>query len=331
MHHAFSSQRYDQMTYRRCGTSGLMLPTLSLGCWQNFGDKSNLEEAEKLLLYAFDHGITHFDLANNYGPPPGTAETNVGRLLQKHFTAHRDELIISTKAGHYMWPGPYGECCSKKNLIASADQSLKRLGLDHVDIFYIHRDDHVTPTDEMIEALAHLIRQGKALYGGISNFQAGRTQSAKDAANRAGISLIVNQVKYSMLSRWVEENLLKTLEQNGMACMPYGPLEQGILCGKYLNDIPADSRAANPDILFLTQEKIRPDWLDKVRQLKPLADARQQSLARMALQWVLAQPTVATALIGASRVSQLEENLKTLSDPPFTAEQRQQIDAITKA
>lgn len=324
---AFQADRYDQMQYRRCGRSGLLLPAISLGCWHNFGDRANQEEARKMLIRAFDLGITHFDLANNYGPPPGSAETNVGRILKKEFAAHRDELILSTKAGYRMWPGPYGEWGSRKYLVASLDQSLKRLGVEYVDIFYSHRPDPETPLEETMAALDQVVRQGKALYAGISSYRGAQTVEAQRLLTARGTPVTIHQPSYSLLNRWVESDLLEHTDRLGIGVIAFCPLAQGLLTGKYLEGIPADSRAANPDG-FLKESAITPPLQAKLRRLNAIATERGQSLAQMALAWVLRDARVTSALIGASRVSQIEENVKALDAAPFSEEELRRIDAV---
>jgi len=325
MAEAFSDQRYDRMVYRRCGRSGLLLPAISLGCWHNFGDGDDQAEARAMLRRAFDLGLTHFDLANNYGPPPGSAEINVGRILREDFAAHRDELIISTKAGYRMWPGPYGEWGSKKNLVASLDQSLKRLGLDYVDIFYSHRPDPDTPLEESLGALDLVVRQGKALYAGISSYRGAATVESARIMQHLGTPVTIHQPNYSLLDRWIERDLLDHTDRLGVGVIAFCPLAQGLLTNRYLDGIPADSRAGKPTG-FLRPEHITQDKLDRVRRLKALAGRRGQSLAQMALAWVLRDPRVTSALIGASRVAQIEENAAALERLAFSAEELGAID-----
>jgi L-glyceraldehyde 3-phosphate reductase len=318
---------YDQMTFRRCGASGLMLPGISLGCWHNFGDEANQLEARRMLIRAFELGITHFDLANNYGPPGGTAETNVGRILKEEFAGLRDELIISTKAGYRMWPGPYGEWGSRKYLLASLDQSLRRLGLDYVDIMYHHRPDPNTPMEESIGALDQAVRSGKAVYAGISSYSGEQTRRAHAIAKGLGLPLVIHQPSYSMLNRWVENDLWDVTGEVGLGIIAFCPLAQGLLTGRYLETIPEDSRAAKPSG-FLRREQITPELRAKLHKLNDLAAARGQSLAQMALTWVLRDERVTSALIGASRVAQIEENVAALSAAPLTAEELARIEAI---
>jgi L-glyceraldehyde 3-phosphate reductase len=305
----FSDTRYDSMIYNRCGKSGLLLPKITLGCWHSFGGRADPELTTALLRRAFDEGITHFDLANNYGPPPGSAEENVGKILTTEFSEYRDELIISTKAGWPMWPGPYGDLGSKKYLVASLDQSLQRLGLDYVDIFYHHRPDTATPLEESIGALDLIVRQGKALYVGISSYNPEQTRQATQIARKLGTPLIVNQVRYSMLDRRIEDGLLEQAEHDGIGLTLFSSLEQGILAGRYLDGIPDDSRAASPDG-YLKPEYVKDKDLEKVRQLVPIAEARDQSLAELALTWALRDERVTSAIIGVSKMAQLEQCLK---------------------
>lgn len=330
MSHQPSAHRYDNPAlYRRCGRSGLKLPLLSLGLWHNFGDTEVYENSRSLVLKAFDLGITHFDLANNYGPPPGSAESTFGRILRGDLAAYRDELIISTKAGYDMWPGPYGDWGSRKYLLASLDQSLKRLGLEYVDIFYHHRMDPNTPLEETMGALAHAVRSGKALYAGVSNYNPEQTARAVEILRNLGTPLLIHQPKYHMFERTIEQGLLVVLAREGVGCIPFTPLAQGLLTGRYLQGIPADARAAR-DPRFLKPEHITEEKLGKIRQLNGFAQARGQSLAQMALAWVLRDPTVTTALIGASRASQLEENLQATRNLSFTADELAAIDQVLK-
>jgi L-glyceraldehyde 3-phosphate reductase len=324
---SFSDTRYKHMQYRRCGRSGLKLPALSLGCWHNFGARFDPAEARHMLYRAFDVGITHFDLANNYGPPPGSAETLVGQALTQDFKDHRDELIISTKAGYYMWPGPYGEWGSRKHLLTSLDQSLQRLGLDYVDIFYSHRPDNDTPLEETIGALDTAVRQGKALYVGISSYNGAMTDAAMNIARELHTPLIIHQPSYSMLDRWIEPDVLPHARRLGLGVIAFCPLSQGLLTDKYLSGIPADSRAASADG-FLRPEHITPAAIAKVKQLNALARRRSQSMAQMALAWVLRDEVVTSALIGASRVGQIDENVAALANLKFSAEELQEIERI---
>jgi L-glyceraldehyde 3-phosphate reductase len=329
MSHAFADDRYAKLAYRRCGRSGLLLPAISLGCWHNFGDGDDPDEARAMLRTAFDLGITHFDLANNYGPPPGSAETNVGRLLKADFSAHRDELIVSTKAGYYMWPGPYGEWGSRKYLIASLDQSLQRLGLDYVDIFYSHRPDPNTPLEETLGALDTVVRQGKALYAGISSYRGAATAESARLMSGLGTPVTIHQPNYSLLDRWIEGDLLPHTDRLGIGVIAFCPLAQGLLTDKYLQGIPPDSRAAKPTG-FLRKESITPELVAKLTKLNALARDRGQTLAQMALAWVLRDARVTSALIGASRASQIAENVAALDNSAFSQEELAAIDAALK-
>ncbi len=323
-----SPTRYDNPSlYRHCGRSGLKLPLLSLGLWHNFGDTEVYANSRSLVLRAFDLGITHFDLANNYGPPPGAAERNFGRILCEDLAPYRDELIISSKAGYDMWPGPYGEWGSRKYLLASLDQSLKRMGLDYVDIFYSHRFDPNTPLEETMGALAHAVRSGKALYVGVSNYNPEQTTQAAAILRSLGTPCLIHQPKYHMFDRTVEGGLLEVLKREGIGCIPFCPLAQGLLTGRYLNGIPEDARAAR-DPRFLKPEHITEEKLGKLRQLNTLAQARGQSLAQLALVWILRQPAITTALIGASKVSQLEENLAATRNVDLSSEELARIESI---
>jgi L-glyceraldehyde 3-phosphate reductase len=316
------------MTYNRCGQSGLQLPPISLGLWHNFGDADDFDTARKMLFTAFDHGITHFDLANNYGPPPGSAEANFGKIFKNDLVPYRDELIISTKAGYLMWPGPYGEWGSKKYLMASLDQSLKRMGLDYVDIFYSHRPDPDTPLEETMDALAQAIRQGKALYAGVSNYSPEQTRRAAAILKDTGVRLLIHQPPYSMLRRDFETaGLFDTLDELGVGSICFSPLAQGLLTNKYLSGIPADSRAAK-EHGFLKKEVITTELVEKLKKLNDLAKQRGQSLAQMATAWVLRQKSVTSALVGTSRVEQLLDNLKTLEKLDFTNEELIEIEAV---
>jgi L-glyceraldehyde 3-phosphate reductase len=323
------SERYMTMVYNRCGRSGLKLPAISLGLWHNFGGIDSYENSRALIQRAFDLGITHFDLANNYGPPPGSAEENFGRILRHDFAGYRDEMVISTKAGYLMWPGPYGEWGSKKYLIASLDQSLKRMGLDYVDIFYSHRPDPETPVEETMAALDLVVRQGKALYVGISNYKAAQTKTALAILNRLGTPCLIHQPQYSMFNRWIEDELQAVLEQVGVGSIAFSPLAQGLLTDRYLSGIPTDSRAAKP-VGFLKPEHVTAEVLSKVRLLNEIAHQRGQSLAQMALAWVLRGGHVTSVLIGASKVSQLDENVATLQRLDFSPEELERIDQILK-
>ncbi|MCC2002443.1 L-glyceraldehyde 3-phosphate reductase [Enterobacter bugandensis] len=319
--------RYQTMEYRRCGRSGLRLPAVSLGLWHNFGDATLIENSRQLLQRAFDLGITHFDLANNYGPPPGSAERNFGRILQEDFLPWRDELIVSTKAGYTMWDGPYGDWGSRKYLLASLDQSLKRMGLEYVDIFYHHRPDPETPLQETMKALDHVVRQGKALYVGLSNYPAELARKAIDILNDLGTPCLIHQPKYSMFERAPEEGLLDVLQEKGVGCIPFSPLAGGQLTNRYLNGIPADSRAASGS-QFLNPEQITEEKLEKVRQLNALAESRGQKLSQMALAWVLRHEEVTSVLIGASKTAQIDDAVGMLKNRQFTAEELSLIDQI---
>ena len=316
--------RYESMTYRRCGRSGLLLPAVSLGLWQNFGDDRPLERQRAILHRAFDLGITHFDLANNYGPPYGSAESNFGRILNSDFRAHRDELVISTKAGWDMWPGPYGDLGSRKYLLASLDQSLQRLGVDYVDIFYHHRFDPNTPLEETLGALHSAVQQGKALYVGISSYSAQRTSEAIAILRRLGTPLLIHQPSYSMLNRWIEQGLLDVLGTEGIGCIAFSPLAQGLLTDRYLHGIPEDSRARQNG--SLTPDMVSDDNLAHVRALNAIAERRGQTLAQMALAWALRDPRVTSVLVGASSVDQLEQNVAALNRLDFSADELAEID-----
>ncbi len=315
------------MPYQRCGHSGLKLPRISLGLWHNFAGVDAEETARQMLCKSFDLGITHFDLANNYGPPPGSAEETLGRVLGRDLAAHRDELVISTKAGYGMWPGPYGDFGSRKYLVSSLDQSLSRLGLDYVDIFYHHRPDTETPLEETMGALDHVVRSGKALYVGLSNYDHVRTRQAAAILRELGTPCLIHQPSYSIFNRWVEPHLLAELEQQGIGCIAFSPLAQGLLSNKYLSNIPADSRAAKAHG-FLKPSQIDAGTLAKVRALDAVAKARGQTLAQMALAWVLRQNAVTSALIGASRVSQIEECVRAVDKLEFGADELASIDRI---
>ncbi|EOZ7478063.1 L-glyceraldehyde 3-phosphate reductase [Enterobacter hormaechei] len=319
--------RYQTMQYRHCGQSGLKLPAISLGLWHNFGDATLLENSRQLLQRAFDLGITHFDLANNYGPPPGSAERNFGRILQEDFLPWRDELIISTKAGYTMWDGPYGDWGSRKYLIASLDQSLRRMGLEYVDIFYHHRPDPQTPLRETMKALDHVVRQGKALYIGLSNYPAEVARQAIEILEDLGTPCLIHQPKYSMFERAPEEGLLDVLQQKGVGCIPFSPLAGGQLTDRYLNGIPADSRAASGS-KFLNPEQITDKKLEKVRKLNALAGKRGQKLSQMALAWILRHDAVTSVLIGVSKTGQIDDAAGVLENCRFTAEELKTIDTI---
>lgn len=327
MTYSANSSRYDGMTYNRSGRSGLKLPAISLGLWHNFGGIDTFENGRNMLTRAFDLGITHFDLANNYGPPPGSAEEMFGRMIKGDFAAYRDELIVSTKAGYYMWPGPYGEWGSKKNLIASLDQSLKRLQMDYVDIFYHHRPDPNTPLEETMGALHQIVQQGKALYVGISNYKPEEAKEASQILKRLGTPCVIHQPSYSMMNRWIEDGLQDVLEEEGIGSIAFSPLFKGILTDRYLNGIAPDSRAASSSV-FLQTEDINEERIAKVRQLNELAAQRGQKMSQMALAWVLRGGRVTSALIGASKVSQIEDAVESLKVSEFTQEELTRIDAI---
>lgn len=322
-----SENRYDSMIYARVGRSGLKLPRLSLGWWYNFGGVDTFENSRAIARYAFDHGITHFDLANNYGPPPGSAEETLGKLLKQDFAPYRDELVISTKAGWGMWPGPYGDFGSRKYLIASLDQSLKRMGLEYVDIFYHHRPDPETPLEETMGALDHIVRSGRALYVGISSYSPEQTRAAAQILRELGTPLLIHQPPYNMFNREIEHGLLQVLEQEGIGCIVFSPLAQGLLTDRYLQGIPPDARASRTERVWLIREDVERS-LPKVRRLHEIARQRGQTLAQMALAWVLRQPQVTSALVGASRVAQLEENLGALNNLSFSVEELHTIDAV---
>jgi L-glyceraldehyde 3-phosphate reductase len=323
-----SATRYDSMSYRRTGRSGLLLPAISLGLWYNFGGIDPLENGRAMLRRAFDLGITHFDLANNYGPPPGSAEENFGRIFAQDFRPYRDELIISSKAGYYMWPGPYGEWGSRKYLVASIDQSLRRMGLDYVDIFYSHRPDPNTPLEETMAALDFIVRSGRALYVGISTYSPEQTRQAAAILRQLGTPCLIHQPRYNMFDRWIEQGLLDTLAAEGIGCISFSPLDQGILTDKYLRQIPADSRAAKLDNQFHWGDRVTPQRVAQVSQLNAIAQARGQSLAQMAIAWVLRHPGMSSALIGASKVGQIEEAVAALANLAFSEAELAQIDAI---
>jgi len=326
-------ERYDKMTYRRCGKSGIRLPEISLGLWHNFGSVDVFENFRKILWRAFDEGITHFDLANNYGPPPGSAEENFGIILKKDFSYLRDEMIISTKAGWEMWPGPYGDFGSRKYLLSSLDQSLKRMNLEYVDIFYSHRPDPDTPLEETMGALAQAVHQGKALYAGISSYPADLTKKAAKILKGMNVNCLIHQPKYSMFERWVEvgtgrdQSLLKVLEENGIGCIPFSPLAQGLLTDRYLKGIPKDSRAYKPTG-FLKIEDVTQQRILKAGKLNEMAAARNQSLAQMAIAWLLKDPRITSVLIGVSSIEQLDDNLKTLNNLSFSDEELIKIESI---
>lgn len=322
-----ADSRYEHMQYNRCGRSGVRLPAISLGLWHNFGGVDTLENGRAMIRRAFDLGITHFDLANNYGPPAGSAEENFGRVFHQDLRPYRDELLISTKAGYYMWPGPYGEWGSRKYLVASLDQSLQRMGLDYVDIFYSHRPDPDTPLEETMMALDQVVRQGKALYVGISSYNAEQTREAAKILRSLGTPLLIHQPSYSLLNRWIENGVQAELDEAGAGSIAFCPLAQGLLTSRYLQGIPTDSRAGKPGT-FLRENDVSEVVLGKVRALGEIAAARGQSLAQMSLAWVLRGGRVTSALIGASKVQQIEENVAALANLAFSAEELQKIDAI---
>ncbi len=321
--------RYDQMRYNRSGRSGLRLPAVSLGLWHNFGGVDVFENSRAMVRRAFDLGITHFDLANNYGPPAGSAEETFGQILQADLRPYRDELIISSKAGYYMWPGPYGEWGSRKNLVSSLDQSLKRMGLDYVDIFYHHRPDPDTPLEETMSALDYIVRSGRALYVGLSNYKPEQTRQAAQILKSLGTPCLIHQPSYSMFNRWVEDGLLNVLEEEGIGCIAFSPLAQGLLTDKYLGGIPDGSRASKAHG-FLKPAQITDDKLAKVKRLNDMAKARSQTLAQLALAWVLRHTTMTSVLIGASKVAQIEDAVGTLNNPSLSDEELQTIETILK-
>lgn len=322
-----SSTRYQSMQYRRCGNSGLKLSALSLGLWHNFGYTDVYENSRNIIKTAFDSGITHFDLANNYGPPPGSAEEHFGRILQTDLAGYRDELIISTKAGYTMWDGPYGDWGSKKYLVSSLDQSLKRMQLEYVDIFYHHRPDPETPLEETMRALDLIVRQGKALYVGISNYRPEQAARAIQLLEELGTPCLIHQPKYSMFERWVEDGLMDLLGKEGVGCIPFSPLAQGLLTDKYLKGIPEDSRVKKSGI-FLKESHVTPERLEKIKQLNELAQQRGQKLAHMALSWILKDERVTSVLIGASKPEQVTDSINCLSNITFTAEELNKINQI---
>lgn len=327
MNYSPSSTRYDNIIYNRCGNSGLQLPAISLGLWLNFGHVDDFNKARKIITYAFDQGITHFDLANNYGPPAGSAEENFGKILKNELNSYRDEIIISTKAGYYMWEGPYGEWGSKKYLISSLDQSLKRMGLEYVDIFYSHRFDPGTPLEETMYALDLAVKQGKALYVGVSNYSAKNTLRAWNILSELKTPFIIHQPRYSMFDRWVEKELLSALDEKGIGCICFSPLAQGLLTNRYLKNIPEGSRAKKKDS-FLQEKDITPEILKKVNALNTIAEERGQSLAQMALSWILKDKRITSVLVGASSIVQLEDNLKCLNSTDFSEEKLKEINNI---
>ena len=324
-----SGNRYDTMRYTRCGRGGLKLPAISLGLWYNFGDVDPFENARAIARRAFDSGVTHFDLANNYGPPIGSAEETFGRILRKDLGPYRDELVISTKAGWDMWPGPYGDWGSRKYLLASLDQSLRRMGLAYVDIFYSHRFDPETPLDETMGALDAAVRQGKALYCGISSYPAEQTRTAAHLLRELGTPCLIHQPRYNMLDRWIEDGLLDALEREGIGCIVFSPLAQGLLTDRYLGGIPAGARATKTERVWLTAADVEVS-LDKVRRLNAIARRRGQSLAQMAITWVLRLPQVTSALVGASSVAQLDANLAALGQPALSPAELEEIDAALR-
>ena len=325
-----SEDRYKDLPYRRCGRSGLLLPAISLGLWHNFGHVDVYENYKQIIYQAFDRGVTHFDLANNYGPPPGSAEENFGKILKEDLKAYRDEMIISTKAGYKMWSGPYGEWGSRKYLIASLDQSLKRMGLDYVDIFYSHRPDPNTPLEETMMALDHLVRQGKALYVGISSYSPDETREAARILRELGTPCLIHQPKYSMFERWVEDGLLDTLEKDGMGAIAFSPLAQGMLTNKYIKGIPKDSRAAKSHG-FLQKDQITDRVIEKVKALNDIAEKRGQSLAQMAIAWLLKDERVTSVLVGASSVKQLNQNIDSVNNLHFEVFELEEIEEILKS
>jgi L-glyceraldehyde 3-phosphate reductase len=325
MEYLAQSTRYEQMKYRRCGKSGIKLPEISLGLWHNFGHVDRFEVSRQILLKALDRGITHFDLANNYGPPPGSAEENFGRMMQNDLRPYRDEMIISTKAGYLMWDGPYGEWGSKKYLVSSLDQSLKRMKLDYVDIFYSHRPDPETPLEETMAALDLIVKQGKALYAGISNYPAELTHKAAGILKQMGTPCLIHQPSYSMFNRWAEDGLMDVLEQDGMGCITFSPLAQGLLTDRYLNGIPSDSRAAKH--VFLNEDRVIL-MLPQIKKLNEIALTRGQSLSQMAIAWLLKDKRVTSVLIGASSVPQLENNLGALGKTKFSTDELVAIELV---
>ena len=331
MKYEANSERYQKMEYRRCGNSGLKLPAISLGLWHNFGHIDSLENARNMLRIAFDNGITHFDLANNYGPPPGSAEENFGKIFKNDFISYRDELIISSKAGWGMWPGPYGDWGSKKYLVASLDQSLKRMGLEYVDIFYHHRPDPETPLEETMGTLDLMVRQGKALYVGISSYQPEEAAKAIQILKELGTPCLIHQPKYSMFDRWVEDGLLDVLEENKVGCIPFSPLAQGLLSNKYLKGIPEDSRAASHrGNGAIDEDQVSDEKINKVRQLNVLAEERGQNLAQMALAWILKDKRISSVLIGVSRPEQILDSIRCLENYSFTNEELSRINEILR-
>ncbi|HCW47864.1 L-glyceraldehyde 3-phosphate reductase [Mixta calida] len=329
MHYQPDAARYQQMEYRRSGRSGLKLPAVSLGLWHNFGDSTRVDNSRALLRHAFDCGITHFDLANNYGPPPGSAEENFGRILREDFHGYRDELIISTKAGYTMWDGPYGDWGSRKYLVSSLDQSLKRMGLEYVDIFYHHRPDPETPLEETMMALDQVVRQGKALYAAISNYPAERAAEAIQILRDLGTPCLIHQPKYSLFERQPEGGLLDVLQREGVGCIAFSPLAGGVLTDRYLNGVPEDSRAASGS-RFLSTDQLTQEKMEKVQQLNEIAQRRGQKLAQMALAWVLRQPAMTSVLIGASKTSQIDDAVQILQQSRLSEDELQEIDALLR-
>ncbi len=328
MNYTANDKRYEGMKYRRCGNSGLLLPVLSLGMWHNFGSIDSYENSKKMLLGSFDYGINHFDIANNYGPEPGSAEETFGKIIHEELKNYRDEIVVTTKAGYYMWPGPYGEWGSKKNLIASIDQSLKRLKLDYVDIFYHHRPDPNTPIEETVDALEQIVRSGKALYIGISNYNLEQTDKITRVLKERGINCLVHQMRYSMLARG-QESVINNLDKFGMGGVAFSPLAQGILTGKYIDGIPKDSRAASAN-RFLNENNITADVVEITKGLKEIADNRGQSLAQMSLAWVLNNKNMTSVIIGASRMEQIDDNVKVVENLEFSKEEIEAIEKIIK-
>lgn len=325
----FDKNRYDKMLYRRCGKSGLRLPVVSMGLWHNFGGVDDFQTAKEIVFKSFDLGITHFDLANNYGPPPGSAEINFGKILNKEMSSHRDELIISTKAGYWMWDGPYGDWGSKKYLVSSLDQSLKRMRLDYVDIFYHHRPDPETPLEETMAALDLIVRQGKALYVGVSNYNADQTREAYKIFKSMGTPILIHQPKYSMFVRWIEDGLIQTLEELGIGCISFSPLAQGLLTKKYFKGIPKNSRAAKKHG-FLKKEEVTEETINKVKALNEIAGNRGQTISQLALAWNLRHSAMTTVLIGASSVKQVEENAAVINNLELSADELNSIENILK-
>lgn len=328
-HYLPAANRYEAIPYARCGRSGLKLPRVSLGLWHNFGGVDSLENQRAMLRRAFDLGITHFDLANNYGPPPGSAEENFGRLLKQDFAPYRDELVISTKAGYLMWSGPYGEWGSRKYVLASLDQSLKRMGLEYVDIFYSHRPDPETPLEETMGAVAHAVKSGKALYAGVSNYNAAQTKQAAAILKSLGVPLLIHQPKYNMFERWVEPELLPALTEIGAGCIPFSPLAQGLLTNRYLQGVPDDSRAVKSGV-FLKPSQLTPEVLAKIRALNDLAQKRGATLAQFATLWLLRRSEVTSVLIGASKVAQIDDIHGALKLAPLSSDEQAKVEQILK-